>query len=212
LNVADVIADRRIEDVLHFTTNLGLVGILGHGAVLSRRQLAREKYVEHVYEPNAKVPTDGEWLDHVSLSISRLNWEFFDHSRRWHRHESVWWCALVFSPDVLTGDRVVFATTNNIYPSCHRGRGAAGLEALFAQLVLGAYGARLRRADDLPRNWTTCHQAEVLVPECVPTSALRRIIVATELHLDIASSQCEILLGNIPIDVDPDAFEPHPHP
>jgi hypothetical protein len=208
VNVSDVVADRGIEEVLHFTTNLGLIGILGHGAVLSRYRLPREKYVEHVYRPNAKVRKDGRWLDYVNLSISRLNWEFFDHSRRWHKDEAVWWCALAFAPHVLSYDGVVFATTNNIYPACRHGMGAEGLSSLFDDIVQGAYGVPLTRPVAFPKSWTTCHQAEVLVPERVKTHAIRRIIVANERHLDIASSQCEILLGSIPIDVDPDAFEP----
>jgi hypothetical protein len=211
MTVAEVVVERGIREVLHFTTNKGLVGILGSGAVLSRQRLPKERYVEHVYQPNAKVRTDGPWLDYVSLSISRLNWEFFGHSRRWHQHDAVWWCALVFDPKMLSEDGVVFATTNNIYPACQRASGGDGLTGLFADAVPGAYGKPIVRPTACPRHWTTCHQAEVLVPKRVETTALRRIIVATEQHCDIASSQCEILLGNLPIHVDPDAFEPNPN-
>lgn len=211
-SVQDIVSCREITDVLHFTTNKGLVGILGSGLVLSRAQLPSTKYVEHVYQPNAKVRTDGPWLGHVNLSITRLNWEFFAHSRRWHRNEDVWWCALVFTPDVMYGENVYFATTNNIYPACKRARGAAGLEALFANPVVAAYDRPLPRPDNYPDNWTTCHQAEVLVPKSVPTTSLQRIIVATDRHHDIASSQCEILLGDIPIEVNPAAFESQTHP
>jgi hypothetical protein len=211
-SVEDVVACRNITDVLHFTTNKGLVGILGCGSVLSRQRLPSTKYVEHVYQPNAKVRTDGPWIDHVNLSISRLNWEFFAHSRRWHQHDEVWWCALVFGPEVMHGDGVAFATTNNIYPSCQRATGGAGLEALFADPVLAAYGRPIHRPQNYPANWTTCHQAEVLVPESVPTTALRRVIVATGQHQDIVSSQLEILLGDLPIEVNPDAFEVQTNP
>jgi hypothetical protein len=208
VSVADVVTHRGINEVVHFTTNKGLVGILGRGQVLSRQRLPETKYVEHVYEPNADVRRDGPWLDYVNLSISRLNWEFFEHSRRWHIHRHVWWCALVFNPTILEGDGVTFATTNNIYSGCRRGSGFEALEALFAARVVRWAGNVVVRGSDMPDHWTTCHQAEVLVPGYVSAAHLRRIIVATDAHADIVHSQCEILLGDLPIDVDPLAFEP----
>ncbi len=212
-SVQDIATRRGITDVLHFTTNKGLVGILGSGLVLPRAILPSTKYVEHVYQPNAKVRKDGPWLGHVNLSISRLNWEFFAHSKRWHQHEEVWWCALVFGPEVMYGEDVVFTSTNNIYPACNRGSGADGLNALFADPVLGAYDRPIKRPANYPESWTTCHQAEVLVPGSVPTASLQRIVVATEQHHDIVSSQCEIFLRDaFPIEINAAAFEPQNHP
>lgn len=208
MSVFDVVIRRKIPEVVHFTTNVGLVGILGSRAVLSRHRLPATKYVEHVYEPNAKVRRDGPWLDYVNLSITRLNWEFFGHSRRWHAHRDAWWCALAFDPVILDGDGVVFATTNNIYTGCNHGSGEAGIEAMFAPRVLRWPGNFAERYPGMPENWTTCHQAEVLIPRQVDIARLRRVIVATDAHSDIAYSQCEILLGDVPINVDPDAFEP----
>lgn len=206
--MSDVVARRDIEEVLHFTTNAGLVGILGSGRVLSRKRLPKENYVEHVYRPNSKVRRDGPWLDYVNLSISRLNWEFFGHSRGWHADREIWWCALAFEPAVLASEGVLFATTNNIYSGCLRAPGEAGLEALFAPSVVRWRNNVVHRDPSLLDRWTTCHQAEVLAPVEVPTQGLRRLIVATDAHADIASSQAEILLGDLPIDVDPSAFEP----
>lgn len=208
MTVADVIEGRGITEVLHFTTNTGLIGILGEGRVLSRARLPERKYVEHVYRPNATVRRDGPWLDHVNLSVSRLNWEYFEHSRGWHADRDVWWCALVFDAAVLAGPDVLFATTNNIYSGCRRASGADGLEALFAPRVVRWMGNVAEREARTPNRWTTCHQAEVLVPSEVPTDRLRRIVVADHAHADIVHSQCEILLGDLPIDVDPSAFEP----
>ena len=210
MTVADVVRERGIERVLHFTTNSALVGILAEG-LLSRQRLPESKYLEHVYRPNASVRKDLAWLDYVNLSVSRLNWEFFDHSRRWHADRDVWWCAVVLDPAILSLDGVTFTTTNNIYSGCQRGTGAAGLEAMFAPRVCRWSGNCVERSDGMPRNWTTCHQAEVLVPEAVSVEYLRRICVATDAHADIAASQCEILLGSSmpapPIDIDPNAFE-----
>jgi len=215
VTIEEVISARRIDEILHFTTNRGLTGILASGRILSRARLGADKYVEHVYEPNARVRRDQAWLDYVNLSITRLNWEFFGHSRRWHAHEEVWWCAVAMSPEVLTLDGVTFATTNNMYTGCRRGEGADGLQALFADRIVRWSGDAVERPSGLPLNWTTCHQAEVLVPEQVEVGYLRKIYVATERHSDIAASQCEILLHatpDLPIVVSPDAFEPQTSP
>lgn len=211
MSIRDIATDRSIEEILHFTTNKGLVGILASGHILSRAQLPTEKYLEHVYEPNAEVRRDGPWLDHVNLSISRLNWEFFGHSRRWHAHEDVWWCAVAISPAVLELPDVVFTTTNNIYTGCRRAPGEEGLKAMFADRVPRWAGNVVVRPPDFPDSWTTDHQAEVLVPRKVRVEHLSKIYVATEAHADIVASQCEILLGEaapLPIVIDPDVFEP----
>jgi hypothetical protein len=212
VTVRDVIEKHYINEVVHFTTNQALSGILGSGRVLSREQLPEDKYVEHVYKPNASVRKDPRWVDHVNLSITRLNSEFFQHSRRWHANRDVWWCALGFDPVILEGEGVVFTTTNNIYSGCRRAPGADGLEAMFAQRVVRWGSNVAEREAGMPDNWTTCHQAEVLVPREVSTEHLKRIVVATDEHSDIAYSQCEILLGDIPINVDPSAFEPRQVP
>lgn len=212
MTVEDVVREREIERILHFTTNLGLCGVLAEGRVLSRQRLPESKYLEHVYRPNASVRKDVAWLDYVNLSVSRLNSEFFEHSRRWHADTDVWWCALVLDPAVLSLGGVTFATTNNIYTGCERSPGAAGLEAMFAQRVCRWSGNCVERWPGMPDNWTTCHQAEVLVPEAVSVEHLCGIWVATEAHADIAASQCDILLGASaklpPIEIDPRAFEP----
>lgn len=212
MSVSEVVARREIEDVLHFTTNKGLAGILYDGNILSRQRLPDAKHVEHVYKPNAKVRRDLAWLDYVNLSISRLNWEYFGHSRRWHSDEDVWWCALVFSADLLLTPGALFTTTNNMYTGCARRADGDGLESLFAPRITRWAGAWTDRDVRSPESWTTCHQAEVLIPEAAPLQHLTRIIVATERHADIAWSQCDILLGDTPITVEPLAFEPQTIP
>ena len=83
--VADVVADRQITEVVHFTTNRGVLGMFAKRAILPRRILPTEKYLEHVYKPNAEVRKDPDWTGHVSLSISRVNTQFFGVSRYWHQ-------------------------------------------------------------------------------------------------------------------------------
>lgn len=216
MSMQEAIDSLDISELLHFTTNEGLVGMLASGGILSRAILPEEKYLEHVYKPNAEVRKDGDWLDYVNLSISRINTEFFGHSSRWHQDRDVWWCVVGLNPSLLCDPGVVFTTTNNIYTGVVRAGGEGGLRALFADRIARWGSNVIERPEGLPQNCPTCCQAEVLYPKMVPVSAFRAIYVATPEHADIAGSQIELLgrssgVGldpeNIPIAVRPEIFE-----
>ena len=213
--VVDVIAERKITEVVHFTTNRGVLGMFATRAILPRRTLPAEKYLEHVYKPNAGVRKDPAWTGHVSLSISRVNTDFFGVSRYWHDDTETWWAIVSLDPEVLCHDGVVFVTTNNIYPARQRGTGAEGLRALFADAVAGYYGRPTRRTDDMPSSWTTDVQAEALYPGPISTDHVRRIYVATDDHADLVASQYDILRtrghasdprSELPVDVRAELF------
>ena len=82
-------AERRgINQVVHFTTVRGAVGILAAKAVKSRTRLREDRYLEHVYKPNAQLRKDEAWLDYVNLSIERINdWMVSDveEMAAWHK-------------------------------------------------------------------------------------------------------------------------------
>jgi hypothetical protein len=208
MSIQDVIKNRGIKEVLHFTTNKGLVGILYSGAVKSRALLPKEQELEYIYTPNAVFRKDKQWLNYVNLSIGRINSQFFEVSAgRWHRDRDVWWCILAFDPVVLTHEGVYFSTTNNIYPAAQRGRDEAALHALFGGTVYGRYHARIDRPPDLSPGFPTCEQAEVLYPTEVSTEFLRRVYVARhEDHDDLCGPVAA--LGLCPLDavVRPEAF------
>lgn len=208
MSVGQVIRERNIGSVLHFTTNCGLVGVFAVGSLLSRRQLGDEDLLEHVlnvnaaYRPEAAAAFDKseDWLDYVNLSISEVNSRFLAVSRRWHNNAAVWWCILEFDPYIMSHDGVYFATTNNSYDHCLRGAGVEGLMALFQERVWrkGDWDAwRRGRPNHLP----TCEQAEVLYPGRLGAEHLRRVYVEEEEHCDIVGgwvkqfhfSQVEVL-------------------
>jgi hypothetical protein len=201
-----------VKELLHFTTNIGLVGILDDGEVLSRARLPASKHLANVYPPNAKVRYDKDWLDHVNLSISRINLRYYDASERWHAHEDLWWCVLSFAPEIAAHRGVSFATTNNRYSNCRQTAGLQGLRALWADSILQYTDRQGRehradRTDSHARCWPTCRQAEVLYPDGVSTRWLRRVYVVNELHEDIASVATELLdTPKVPIEVRPDVF------
>jgi hypothetical protein len=215
VTVDELLVDRGIDEVLHFTTNTGLIGMLASGLILSRARLPKEKYIEHVYTPNAEVRKDPKWLDYVNLSISRINAQFFGASEHWHRNEKVWWCVVSLDPTLLTHDGVVFATTNNIYTGVRRGVDSEGLEALFAPRIVRWQSSTVARDATMPDSYPTDEQAEVLYPEAVATEFLRGVYVATPAHADIIGAQLEVLGAAVDVGGQPpeimvraDVFQP----
>jgi hypothetical protein len=208
VTVQTVLERQEIEEIVHFTTNVGALGTLADRRLLSRAQLPTQKHLVNVYPPNARIRYDTFHLDYVNLSVSRINRRFFDASSSWHRNEDVWWCVLSFDPEIATHDGVQFATTNNRYSGCQRAAGAEGLEALFAERIHQYEDRWVTRSETSPRRWPTCRQAEVLYPGAVSTEHLRGIYVVNDAHHDVAAGWCELVgHGNVPVEVRPAVFE-----
>jgi ssDNA thymidine ADP-ribosyltransferase DarT-like protein len=191
VTINEIIERRGIEEVVHFTTHKGLLGSLHSGAVKSRKRLPTEVNLQFIYQPNANFRKDRAWLDFVNLSISRINKEFFNVSCRWHRAEDLWWCIMSFEPAIMEHPEVYFATTNNMYTGVRRGKGGAALENLFAPHVTRWSDNVVARSEELPENFTTCGQAEVLYPGELSVKHLRHIYVvrdedADEVHAQLA--------------------------
>jgi hypothetical protein len=194
LTIEGEIEKRGITELLHFTTNRGIVGTLAKGALMSRHRLPSDSYLQHILHVNSVTrPEAGyffdksdNWLDYVNLSISEINARFFGVSQRWHSQRDIWWGILGFDPSLMTHDGVVFATTNNSYEFCARTKGLKGFNDLFSSTIRRKRPSwtaiRGNRSDNLP----TCEQAEMLYPGEVPVSYLRRIYVGEEDHQDLA--------------------------
>ena len=189
LTVDEVVERRGIKEVLHFTTNRGLLGVIATRTLKARARLDEDDYLEFIFKANAPRIRDREYLRYVNLSISRLSAWFFNWSRDRHSTEDLYWCILSFSPEILRHDGVLFATTNNIWTGCDRKPGGAGLEALFAKRVHRYSTLWAVRQDSYPEDWPTCDYAEVLYPEQVGTDFLERVYFETEDHMHHAAAQ-----------------------
>jgi hypothetical protein len=209
VSVADVLHERGIREILHFTTNHGLVGILQSGEVKSRAILPTEKTLEHVYSPNSTYRKDTAHLDYVNLSISEINLHLFGiSSEKWHADEDVWWTILSFDPEITTHDEVIFTTTNNIYTGVRRGTGEDALRRLFAERVTRWAGNDVIRPDGHAPHLPTCPQAEVLYPRQLSIDYLRRIYVREGNHADVVTAQFEVLNRHpVEVVIEPAVFE-----
>jgi hypothetical protein len=219
LTVLQAITQRGIEEVLHFTSNRGLVGILASEELLSRRRLNREDYLQVILHKNSAIrPEDSpffdkkaDWLDFVNLSISDINSYFFRTSERWHRAKDIWWVIAAFDPVIMTHEGVYFATTNNKYDFCQREKGVAGLNALFGNPIRRLSNWFAHRASR-PVSHPTCEQAEVLYPGSIPTRYLRKIYVRDVQDCDrVRGWLREFNIDNVLVVLDPAKFNGLPN-
>ena len=214
MSLSNAIGRRGISEVVHFTTNRGITGVLAKKFLLSRPLLNEDEYLREVIKFNAQKRLEEsaffdkseDWIYFVNLSISEINKRFFDISRRRHNNADVWWCILAFDPSIMLHDGVWFATTNNGYDKCTRGYGEKGFEALFAPKIArktsGNDGrpwsvTRGARAEHLP----TCEQAEVLYPEKLALAHLKKVYVEDGDHHDAVVGWLRDFVGDSDIQV-----------
>lgn len=179
MTIEDIVTRRGIKEIVHFTTNLGLTGILATKALKCKDQLRQEQYLVYILKINTPRELDPGWSGYVHLSFTKINTRFFAYSGKWHNSD-VSWRILSFDPAILSHKGVYFVTTNNAYHQhLKRGPGPAALEELFAKTVIGRYNQALTRTKMMADNLTTCEQAEVLYPGAIPIEFLRKIYVRT---------------------------------
>lgn len=216
MTITATIQQRGISEVLHFTTNRGIIGTLAASALLSRHRLRQEQYLQHVLHVNAASRPESlqdfdksqNWLDYVNLSISEINRRYFEFSSKWHQNMDIWWGILAFDPTIMTHEGVFFATTNNAYePLCLRQAGNSGLANLFQDRIQRKKDWNVSR-QGRAAHLTTCEQAEVLYPQQVSVEFLRRVYVSEGEHQDQARGWlAEFNLPKVDVVINPVKFQ-----
>jgi len=197
-----------IKEILHFTTNQGLLGVLRTGAVLPNSQLKEEDTLAFIFQQNSlkRRERDLKWLGYVNLSVTKLNFEFFEHSQSVHQNLDIYWAILSFSPDMLGDSGIYFATTNNIYPSCRRGVGLEAFERMFGDPIEGKFQKKIYRGPSHLPSWTTCEQAEILYPGRLALKHLIKVYVANVEDKSSIMAQLAALGLILDIEVCPNKF------
>ncbi|MER6100707.1 DarT ssDNA thymidine ADP-ribosyltransferase family protein [Streptomyces sp. NPDC001728] len=203
-----LIQERKITEVVHFTTNRGLLGILVQRLCKARALLAKDEYLESIYHENTKWRReDPKYWSYVNLSISEPNHRFLRiSSEDWWANEDLFWAVLSFDPVIMTHTGVLFAPGNMGYDGITPVEGLPGAEALFADRVPKGFNKTMTRWDRAP-HLPTNPQAEVLYPQAVSTRHLQRIYVLT--HEDAAKAEAIVSVSEhdgVDIIVDPVTF------
>ena len=207
--IINFIQERKIEEVLHFSTNHGLVGIASIGQVISRDQLEvdpendPQSPLYALNAKNSKFRSDPEWTSYINLSISRINKSFLDFSRNWRKKDpDHYWIILSFKPDILDHQNVFFSTTKNIYHgSCIRRQGIEGLQNCFSNCVVSKHNRPIYRPPNYPSFWTTCPEAEVLYFKSLSLDYLKCIYVEDEGTYDQVVTTLQALIDRTDINV-----------
>jgi hypothetical protein len=200
---------KNIEEIVHFTTNHGLLGILVEGAVLPNSVLKGSDKLAFIFQQNSekRKERDPKWLDYVNLSISKVNSEFFSYSNYQHRYRDLFWAILSFTTELLDDPGVCFTTTNNIYPSCLRGQGLGCFNNMFAPSIEGYYQNMIVRKPTHLSSWTTCEQAEILYPNRLSLSYLQRIYVQDTMTKSAVMAQLAAVDKTFEVHVAPEKFK-----
>jgi hypothetical protein len=182
MSMENIIGKRGITEILHFTTNKGITGILATGKLFARSHLASTDYLEYIYDYNCEDRSrDQDWWSYVNLSMTSVNRRLFGISRgKWHISENGWWCILAFNPIICTHSGVFFTNTNNMYTSVKRLKGVEGLEAMFQPTIQQWAGKTIQRDSSCPDNQPTCQQAELLYPNYVDLDYLTKVYVEND--------------------------------
>lgn len=192
MSVAQAANARGITEILHYTSSKGVMGSVIVDALLSREQVEQTDEVRYIYEGVWDRSRDVEWVDYISLSVTSVNTDLFQRSRR--NHPDWWWAVMSYPVEILDDPGVMFTTTNNAYTeTCKRGSGLDGFNAMFADAVpWGHYGSIARRHDAFPRNKPTHSAAEVLYAQSLPLSRMQALLLPDESKVSLISSWCEI--------------------
>jgi hypothetical protein len=225
MSIEEQIAAREITEILHFTTNRGLVGSLASRFLLSRPLLNEEDYLKYVLHLNAGIrPEEAsyfdkseDWIRFVNLSVSEINYRFLMVSRKWHATEEVWWAILAFSPAIITHSNVWFSTTNNGYEDAIREKGESGFSNLFGSPILRMlsdnYGKRWScHRESRESRLTTCEQAEVLYFEKLDLQYLDKIYVEDEtLYYSVSGWMNEFDFPEVCVEINKQKFTGKPN-
>ncbi|WP_426621983.1 DarT ssDNA thymidine ADP-ribosyltransferase family protein [Microbacterium sp. As-52] len=169
-DIATFVATRGITRVTHFTNSRNFPGILQTGEILPTATLIERGISHNITDPERY---DG-LLSHVCCNVEYPNAYYFSKAARRPNHTNFSdWMLLLIDPSILTAPGVLFAPANAAKLSgTTLADGVTGLSNQYAQSVNG-YARQ-------PKHLLACPtdvQAEVLVPNGIPLSLVRAIVV-----------------------------------
>ncbi len=178
--------ERGITRLVHFTTKFNLIGILKLGKIMPRSMLERYKQLHpednwvNLSACNDAARWDGR-TDFINLSIEHINTPLFRKFSSQNGDEA-YWCIIEIDPRCLREKGVLFTMANASSTWVRKHGTASGLEGLKA-LYRESFTIQLSNGDvrqysrnnQMPRNWPTCNQAEVLFPGALDLGLIKGV-------------------------------------
>lgn len=170
-SIQEFVAERGIKLLMHFTRASNLTSILARGLV-PRNTLALEGF----HEFNDQYRIDG--TDAVCLSIDFPNYKMFYGIQKDHAGET--WVIVCINPQALWDLDCAFCTANaasnsvTAIPLSQR-RTLGAMQAMYAD-----WPGKARSELNIPNNYTTNPQAEVLALKGVPRKYIVGVLTLNE--------------------------------
>lgn len=179
-SIQQIVTDRRIPYLCHFTRKKNFKSIMQYG-LCARDVLIRSKLT---FENNDDLRLDG-YTEFNCLSVGFPNDCLFSTFRKKNRTKKSDWIVLIINPSILYYGRPYFCFTNSAY-QCGRyvGYKPSCFEGLFRESCAGLTREEMNLPSFLPTN----AQGEVLIQGIIPTSYISQVVVfdpVEELGLDV---------------------------
>ena len=196
--IQELITQRAIKHVLHFTRMQNMGSIVRHGLVPRGDLSARGIPFSH----NDDVRLDGA-LNASCLTLSWPNYKMFYRYRT--ANPTVPWVVVSFKPDILWQHDCAFcienAASNRVRAVALRERKSVGaLQSLFIDQEYYPTRAKL----GIPAHFPTNPQAEILLFGTLPTQLIQVVLVPSE----ALAQQFRAIAPTVPTRVSPNAFSP----
>ncbi|WP_313600155.1 DarT ssDNA thymidine ADP-ribosyltransferase family protein [Epilithonimonas vandammei] len=186
------ISQRGIQHLIHFTPTINLLSIFEQGKILSRDLL--ERFVVDQTDIFDYVEfTDEMRFDdkhYINLSIQHPNSFLFNRFQQKTADQShINWCVLKIDSKYIYEVNTLFSITNAANSHNKRTVGVTGDILKFKKMfsdpiqVVTSYGSRNVARNGLPSKYPTDEQAEVLVKNEIPVSAILQICFRTQIEM-----------------------------
>lgn len=177
-------ASRGIEHLIHFTPTINLLSIFEQGKLLSRALLERFDIDQTDIFDYVEFTDDIRFDDksYINLSIQHPNSFLFSRFRQKTADEShVYWCVLKIDKKYICQADTLFSVTNAANSHNKRNVGVTGdinkFRMMFANSlpIVTSYSSRTITRGGLKDKYPTDEQAEVLVKNEIPVSAILQV-------------------------------------
>ncbi len=171
-DIKKIVAARNITRLVHFTRIENLNSILRYG-LLSRAEL-NNRGLDFEYNDNKR--KDGQ-LNATCLSITFPNYGLFCKSRNAISHGDANWVVIELKPDLLWEKECVFSIDNaaNSRIRINRQQSLSEKKKFLKLMFKENYNGNARSELNIPDNYTTSPQAEVLCYDAISTAYINKI-------------------------------------
>lgn len=184
LEFKEEIDTRGIKHLIHFTPTINLLSVYEQGKLLSRALLERFDIDQTDIFDYIEFTDDIRFDDksYINLSIQHPNSFLFSRFRQKTADEShIYWCILKIDKKYIYQADTLFSVTNAANSHNKRNIGVTGdinkFRMMFANPlpIVTSYGSRTITRNGLKNKYPTDEQAEVLVKDEIPVSAILQV-------------------------------------